>query len=627
MNTFELTLDLDKRFTNEPVRLRQGDTNGTAIQATIYDHGTLLTGSYTARFVMLLPDREHYYRKSATYADGVATLTIDETQAASVVGTTDVAYFQIMSGSTVIASTQGFTVRILPSATANATVAESYDDAIQAAIDALDTATAAIPSEVVDEVDAWLAAHPEATTTVQDNSVTDAKLVRTGGVLDTVARLAESLLTRTTGPAYVHTSTDATPVLAGMTVFGESTQDGTPTPDAPVAIESVGPDADGGVVLEVGQNWIRLPYNSNRGAGTELDYNGIHYVVNADASITMSGTATGNSGLDLITQVTPMGTHRGLAYTFSVDNPSVQIKSYINGGSNQYSYGSRTITIPKSGGWNFGFRVPSGTTINATVRFQLELGTVAHPWHEPSAPVTIPIDLQGRSLRSLPDGTCDTVTVGADGRAVMAEVTWNDTISAVGTINTSGQTYYASITCTNQSTHRRNWDSSADFASEGGSSNDFAFCSKCGHVAVGLNVKRTWNGVYAYAPATLGLTQDDFNALVGAEIVIRNKRQTIDLGYIDPASLPAPDLTAAIVPTAPSTLTVGRDPVAAFTRLAANLAPVESSPATANHARGSLMTLDGQLVKATAAIAIGETIAIGTNVQATDVATELAALA
>lgn len=38
-------------------------------------------------------------------------------------------------------------------------------------------------------VDAWLAAHPEATTTVQDGSVTDAKLVQTGGVIDAVKRL------------------------------------------------------------------------------------------------------------------------------------------------------------------------------------------------------------------------------------------------------------------------------------------------------------------------------------------------------------------------------------------------------------------------------------------------------
>lgn len=40
-------------------------------------------------------------------------------------------------------------------------------------------------------VDAWLAAHPEATTTVEDGSVTDAKLVQSGGILDTVASLAD----------------------------------------------------------------------------------------------------------------------------------------------------------------------------------------------------------------------------------------------------------------------------------------------------------------------------------------------------------------------------------------------------------------------------------------------------
>lgn len=50
-------------------------------------------------------------------------------------------------------------------------------------VDQLDTD---IQGYVVDEVDAWLEAHPEATTTVQDNSLTDAKLVQTGGVLSRV---------------------------------------------------------------------------------------------------------------------------------------------------------------------------------------------------------------------------------------------------------------------------------------------------------------------------------------------------------------------------------------------------------------------------------------------------------
>lgn len=35
-------------------------------------------------------------------------------------------------------------------------------------------------------ISAWLAAHPEATTTVQDGSITNAKLVQTGGILEEV---------------------------------------------------------------------------------------------------------------------------------------------------------------------------------------------------------------------------------------------------------------------------------------------------------------------------------------------------------------------------------------------------------------------------------------------------------
>ena len=72
-------------------------------------------------------------------------------------------------------------------------------------------------------VDAWLAAHPEATTTVQDNSITNAKLVQTGGVLETVDSIydvlpkssetvtrvtADSGVTWTSGKFYRSTSND-----------------------------------------------------------------------------------------------------------------------------------------------------------------------------------------------------------------------------------------------------------------------------------------------------------------------------------------------------------------------------------------------------------------------------------
>lgn len=136
MNTFDLTLDLGKRGPFQSVPIRQGDKNGTIIRATITDHGVAVsTSGLTARFVMRLPDNEHYYRETATLSGSTATVTIDEAQAASAAGRTDVAYFQLLQGTDVIASTESFTVVVLPDALADATVPESYDSAIQEAID------------------------------------------------------------------------------------------------------------------------------------------------------------------------------------------------------------------------------------------------------------------------------------------------------------------------------------------------------------------------------------------------------------------------------------------------------------------------------------------------------------
>lgn len=138
MNTFNLTLDLAKakQRQQQTIFVRQGDKNATTIVATITDHGVAAsTSGMTARFSMRLPNGTEYYRKTATLSGNVATVTIDEAQAASVVGRTDVAYFQLLQGSTVVASTESFTVVVLPDALADATVPESYDSAIQEAID------------------------------------------------------------------------------------------------------------------------------------------------------------------------------------------------------------------------------------------------------------------------------------------------------------------------------------------------------------------------------------------------------------------------------------------------------------------------------------------------------------
>ena len=78
--------------------------------------------------------------------------------------------------------------------------------------------------------------------------------------------------------------------LRGLTVYGRSTQDGTPTPDAPVPIVSAG---DGGsiTVKVTGRNILDM-----RNSGKSVTNSGVTYTRNADYSFTRAGTATESTG-------------------------------------------------------------------------------------------------------------------------------------------------------------------------------------------------------------------------------------------------------------------------------------------------------------------------------------------
>ena len=168
MNTYHLKLDLDKGplFTVGAdyggVALRQGDRQGCTITADLYDHGERFTQSgLTAYFVMALPDHAHYYRAECTYVAGTVTVTVDERYAASVAGKT-MGYFELLQGSTVIASTKSFIVIILDDARGGKTPGETYDSQIQDALDTLgdlQDATDAANSAASDANDAAYAAN------------------------------------------------------------------------------------------------------------------------------------------------------------------------------------------------------------------------------------------------------------------------------------------------------------------------------------------------------------------------------------------------------------------------------------------------------------------------------------
>lgn len=57
-----------------------------------------------------------------------------------------------------------------------------------------------------------------------------------------------------------------------------------------------------------------------------------------------------------------------------------------------------------------------------------------------------------------------------------------------------------------------------------------------------------------------------------------------------------------------------------------SIAVIETSPATSAHAVGTYLVYNGQLYKVTSAIAVGETLTVGTNISATNVADALDSL-
>lgn len=631
MNTFNLRLDLDKAPTLPLwVTIRQGDKNGTTISASIYDHGTLLAGSYNARIAFRLPDDEHYYRKDATFSSGVATVTIDETEAASVTGNT-VGYFEILSGSTVIASTASFGIHVLQSATEGMTPGENYDTAIQDAIDGLNEAVAELP----DTVEGILEEHPEWTTTVQDGSITDAKLIQSGGILDRVARLwhrLDNLLTSTPAEADALTVSDAakTP-LAGLALYGRSTQDGTPTPSSPVAIQSVEP-------------------NILQNTASTTTTNGITFTVNADGSVTANGTATANAQLLIDRFVPADGTYTVSGCPTGGSSSTYAVRVYANNGGTYKAQdvgNGATFSFTASTDVNLSiyiFVFNNTTVSNLTFGPMVARGTTAIAkfvpygcvglWAKRTSDATqqsvTPIDLQGHELRSLPDGTRDEVTVDQYGHAVLVQRVGHVEASAFTgkTCAPTTLTNYVRISCTNVMDE--------EYASP--NNNTVGYCNiepfVAGQHYSSDTLHAYTHGRYVYLFAPVADKSSWTNATAYEWVTAHSPELlyplatpvTIDLGTIDPVALQGPDMTAQAVPTAPFALTYERDLNIIIGGIYAQLAPVDGPTATSNHGVGTYLMLGGTLCKVTTAIAVGEQITIGTNVVATTVMAEILAL-
>lgn len=134
------------------------------------------------------------------------------------------------------------------------------------------------------------------TTLTHEGEAADAKA--TGDAISAVKARQNILTGSETGNPIAVDDAFSAP-LCGLTVYGKSTQDGTPTPDAPVPIVSAG--ESGSVAVKVtGKNLLYLPDIEER------TVDGITYSVK-NGVIKAKGTYTGQYGIRLSTLKFPVG--------------------------------------------------------------------------------------------------------------------------------------------------------------------------------------------------------------------------------------------------------------------------------------------------------------------------------
>ena len=210
-----------------------------------------------------------------------------------------------------------------------------------------------------------------------------------------------------------------------LVVYGRSTQAGTPTPSAPVAIQSV-----------AGQLYQQTVY----AAGATYTTAGVAVTHNADGTCTVSGTATGNAWLWGGGSSAVAGYYVTLpAGTYTVcGSHSVAAQKMVGSTVSSIvsqTVGSATFTLTEETLVKAVPVIPSGTTVSGeTAWVAVYAGSTAYPYvpyghaglwakrtSDASTYTVTPIDLDGHELRSLTDGTRDEVTVGADGHAVLVQ--------------------------------------------------------------------------------------------------------------------------------------------------------------------------------------------------------------
>lgn len=170
--------------------------------------------------------------------------------------------------------------------------------------------------------------------------------------------------------------------FSGLSIYGHSTQDGTPSPENPVTIVSAGDSGEINVTVS-GKNLIPFPYLSPLGgAGTVYEVDGVTYTVQADGGIKCVGTPTSKFGPTLC-RIRFSEESLKANDSESVTNGKVT----LSGGPLYFDSNNNTTFIY----WDSQVDTP----VDMTIYPQVEYGTVATAYEPYKTPQTLTLSTPG----------------------------------------------------------------------------------------------------------------------------------------------------------------------------------------------------------------------------------------
>ena len=330
---------------------------------------------------------------------GVTAVTDAQDTATQAMGTVKANAIQQMEA----AKTDALKALDAKQTSATSAVESAQGKALGAVTDAKNTATQAVQTEQASATTAVkkagaevLASIPEDyQTTVQKVKELDAQKAETDEAI-TAVKVRQNILigTETGNPLSVD---DAFPApLCGLTVYGKSTQDGTPSPDNPVPIVSAG---DGGsITLKVtGKNLYHAAWTGH------YSENGLLFTATS-TTITLKGTATKDILFTkwLVARDEPLPLDPNKKYTMSPKNTGMMIYAINEEGIGSYA----GVYIPERStgiGVYYQRNFKKDETVDLKISIQIELGTEDtdyEPYHEQTLALQTPNGLPGIPVTS-----------------------------------------------------------------------------------------------------------------------------------------------------------------------------------------------------------------------------------